>query len=63
MLIEPDPLADAVLALRAKGHTVEPSVEDLTLWCVDDEEQELNAAELVALAPHFGFVEGPGRAQ
>jgi hypothetical protein len=62
-LIEADRLADAVSALRAKEHTVEPCGADLPLWRVDDEEQELSAEQLLSLALRFGLAEGPGRAQ
>lgn len=63
MLVAPDPLADAILALRTKGHTVESVAADPPLWRVDDEEQELSASQLCALAARLGLVEGPGRAQ
>ncbi|GJE09484.1 hypothetical protein [Methylobacterium longum] len=63
MLVEADPLTDAISALRAKGHTVEPCGEDPALWRIDNEDQELTVEQLLALALRLGLVEGPGRAQ
>ena len=63
MLVEADPVTDAIAGLRAKGHTVEPCGEDPALWRIDNDDQELTVEQRLALALHFGLVEGPGRAQ
>jgi hypothetical protein len=41
MLVEADPVTDAIAGLRAKGHTVEPCGEDPALWRIDNDDQEL----------------------
>lgn len=63
MLVESDPVTDANLALRAKGHMVEPCGEGPALWRIDNDDQELTVEQLLALALRLGLVEGPGRAQ
>lgn len=63
MLVHSDPITDAILALRSKGHTVEPSRDDPAVWRVDDEEQELGMDQLLTLALRLGLAEGPGRTQ
>jgi hypothetical protein len=61
MLISDDPVLDAVAALRACGHTVEPDVE-FELWQIDGGEW-ISLGALLALAASVGLREGPGRAQ
>jgi hypothetical protein len=56
-----DPIIEAVEALRARGHTVEPVGDDFAMWRVDD--QPLTDGELLALAVQLGLIDGPGRLQ
>jgi hypothetical protein len=56
-----DPVLEAVEALRAGGHTVEPWGDDFMLWLVDG--QTLTEMELLALAMRLGLMDSPGQPQ
>lgn len=56
-----DPVMDAVVALRSRGHTVVPG-DDFEHWQVDGGEW-ITLSDLLALAIRIGFVAGPRRVQ
>ncbi|WP_182179385.1 hypothetical protein [Methylobacterium radiotolerans] len=50
-----DPIREAVAALRARGHTVEPWTGGLPYWLVDGE--TLTDGDLLALAVRVGLMD------
>ena len=50
-----DPIQEAVDALRARGHTVEPWTGSLPYWLVDGE--TLTDSDLLALTVRVGLVD------
>ncbi|KQS85744.1 hypothetical protein ASG32_17795 [Methylobacterium sp. Leaf361] len=61
MLVEFDPMLEAVEVLIALGHTITPD-DDFERWQVDGGEW-MSLSDLLALALRHGLVDGPGRAQ
>ena len=55
----PAQLQDAIDALLAKGHTVEPIGDDFGLWLVDGGKLPFSDAELITYAYTLGLVEQP----
>jgi hypothetical protein len=56
-----DPTLEAVTALRAHGHTVEPD-DEFERWQIDGGEW-ISQDNLLALALRVGLVDGPGLVQ
>ena len=56
MTDDPDPILEAVEALRAKGHTIEPTGDDLGRWLVDGAER--TDGDVIALAFNLGLMDG-----
>jgi hypothetical protein len=56
-----DPIREAVAALRARGHTVEPWGDNYMLWLVDG--QSLTVGELLALAVRLGLMDSASTKQ
>lgn len=50
-----DPIREAVVALRARGHTIEPWPGGLPYWLVDGE--TLTDGDLLALAVRVGLMD------
>ncbi len=50
-----DPIREAVAALRARGHTVEPLGSDFAFWIVDG--QGISGGDLLALAVRLGLMD------
>ena len=61
MLVDFDPMIEAVEALIALGHTVVPD-EDFERWQVDGSEW-ITLGDLLTLARRCGLMDGPGRLQ
>ncbi|MBP1179944.1 hypothetical protein [Methylobacterium sp. PvR107] len=58
---EADPVLEAVSALRACGHTVEPWSDDFALWLIDRVSH--TDSDLLALAIRLGLMDSPGGLQ
>lgn len=56
-----DPTLEAVAALQAHGHTVEPD-EEFERWQIDGREW-ISHDDLLAIALRLGLVDGPGLVQ
>jgi hypothetical protein len=61
MLVDFDPMIEAVEALIALGQTVVPD-DDFERWQVDDGEW-ITLGDLLAFALRRGLIDGPGRVQ
>ncbi|GJE53486.1 hypothetical protein GOFOIKOB_6567 [Methylobacterium tardum] len=61
MLVDFDPMIEAVEALIALGYTVMPD-EDFERWRVDGGEW-ITLGDLLTLARRRGLMDGPGRLQ
>jgi hypothetical protein len=61
MILEEDPIAEAVTVLTSRGHTVEPD-DDFENWRVDGGEP-ITAGDLLAWAIVLGLNGGVGRLQ